>query len=69
MAKTAFSDVRFHGDLQKAEAVYRGMQPLSPEDVAEVIGYMASAPAHVNLADVLLMPAAQASSTVVRRQE
>jgi NADP-dependent 3-hydroxy acid dehydrogenase YdfG len=45
------------------------MQPLSPEDVAEVIGYMASAPAHVNLADVLLMPAAQASSTVVRRQE
>jgi NADP-dependent 3-hydroxy acid dehydrogenase YdfG len=69
MAKTAFSDVRFHGDMQKAEAVYRGMQPLSPEDVAEVIGYMASAPAHINLADVLLMPAAQASSTVVRREE
>ncbi|MFZ9527531.1 MAG: NAD(P)-dependent oxidoreductase, partial [Schleiferiaceae bacterium] len=61
------SNVRFHGDQGKAEAVYAGLQPLSAEDVADVIGYMASAPDHINLADVLLMPAAQASSTLVRR--
>jgi NADP-dependent 3-hydroxy acid dehydrogenase YdfG len=67
LADTEFSTVRFHGDRAKADSVYSGMQPLSPEDVAEVIGYVASAPAHINLADVLLMPAAQASSTIVRR--
>jgi len=67
MANTEFSNVRFHGDQGKAEAVYAGLQPLSAEDVADVIGYMASAPDHINLADVLLMPAAQASSTLVRR--
>ncbi len=67
MADTEFSTVRFHGDRAKADSVYSGMQPLSPKDVAEVIGYVASAPNHINLADVLLMPAAQASSTLVRR--
>ncbi len=67
MANTEFSNVRFHGDQGKAEAVYSGMQPLSAQDVADVIGYIASAPDHINLADVLLMPAAQASSTLVRR--
>lgn len=67
LANTEFSNVRFHGDQSKAEAVYSGMQPLSAQDVAEVIGYIATAPDHVNLADVLLMPAAQASSTLVRR--
>ena len=67
MANTEFSNVRFHGDQGKAEAVYSGLQPLSAQDVADVIGYMASAPDHINLADVLLMPSAQASSTLVRR--
>ena len=67
LANTEFSSVRFHGDQSKADAVYQGMHPLLPEDVAEVIGYMASAPDHINLADVLLMPSAQASSTLVRR--
>jgi 3-hydroxy acid dehydrogenase/malonic semialdehyde reductase len=67
LADTEFSTVRFHGDRAKADSVYSGMRPLSPEDVAEVIGYVASAPNHINLADVLLMPAAQASSTLVRR--
>jgi NADP-dependent 3-hydroxy acid dehydrogenase YdfG len=67
LADTEFSTVRFHGDRRKADAVYAGMTALRPEDVAEVIGYMASAPHHVNLADVLLMPSAQASSTLVHR--
>jgi NADP-dependent 3-hydroxy acid dehydrogenase YdfG len=67
MANTEFSNVRFHGDQHKADSVYAGMQPLSAEDVADVIGYMATAPDHINLADVLLMPSAQASSTLVRR--
>ncbi len=67
MANTEFSNVRFHGDQHKADSVYAGLQPLSAQDVADVIGFMASAPDHINLADVLLMPAAQASSTLVRR--
>ena len=67
LADTEFSTIRFHGDRAKADSVYYGIQPLRPEDVAEVIGYVATAPAHINLADVLLLPAAQASSTIVRR--
>ncbi len=67
LADTEFSSVRFHGDRAKADSVYSGMQPLRPEDVAAVIGYVATAPSHVNLAAVLLMPSAQASSTLVRR--
>jgi 3-hydroxy acid dehydrogenase / malonic semialdehyde reductase len=66
--ETEFSEVRFHGDATRAKSVYQGFQPLSGADVAEVIHYMAAAPAHVNLADVVLMPTAQASAMVVHRQ-
>jgi 3-hydroxy acid dehydrogenase/malonic semialdehyde reductase len=65
--ETEFSEVRFHGDAARAKTVYQGFQPLSGADVAEVIHYMAAAPAHVNLADVVLMPTAQASAMVVHR--
>jgi 3-hydroxy acid dehydrogenase/malonic semialdehyde reductase len=64
---TEFSAVRFKGDMERANAVYQGFTPLVAEDVAEVIRYMVMAPAHVNLADVLVLPTAQASAAVVKR--
>jgi NADP-dependent 3-hydroxy acid dehydrogenase YdfG len=69
MVLTEFSEVRFHGDLERAAAVYRGMTPLSPEDVADVIVFAATRPAHVNVADVLLFPTDQASALHVHRSE
>lgn len=68
MVATEFSDVRFHGDRERAAAVYRGMTPLSAEDVAEVVVFAATRPAHVHLAEVLLLPADQASTTHVHRR-
>jgi 3-hydroxy acid dehydrogenase/malonic semialdehyde reductase len=67
MVETEFSIVRFDGDENRAKKVYDGFQPLSPDDVAETIYWMASRPAHVNINDVIIMPAAQANSTTVKR--
>jgi NADP-dependent 3-hydroxy acid dehydrogenase YdfG len=68
MVETEFSEVRFHGDRKRAEGVYRGMRPLSAEDVAEVVLFAATRPPHVDLAEVLLLPTAQASATRIHRQ-
>jgi NADP-dependent 3-hydroxy acid dehydrogenase YdfG len=68
LAETEFSVVRFRGDETRAKKVYEGFRPLTGEDVAETIFYMANAPAHVNLADVVILPAAQAASGVVARE-
>ncbi len=65
---TEFSVVRFHGDADRARGVYQGFRPLSGDDVAAVITWMATAPAHLNLADVVLTPAAQASAMITHRQ-
>jgi len=67
MVDTEFSQVRFHGDHQKAKSVYQHMQPLTAEDIADTLDYMISAPPHVNIADVLILPSAQASATIVHR--
>ncbi len=67
MVETEFSLVRFDGDADRAKKVYEGLQPLKPEDVAETIYWMASRPAHVNINDVIIMPASQANSTTVKR--
>lgn len=68
--ETHFSEVRFKGDSTRAAAVYAGMTPLSADDVADAILYCATRPLHVNVSDVILMPTAQASATMVyRRQE
>ena len=67
LVNTEFSKVRFHGDQQRADSTYNGMRPLSADDVAATILYMAQAPAHVNLAEVLLLPTDQAAATVVKR--
>jgi NADP-dependent 3-hydroxy acid dehydrogenase YdfG len=62
MVETEFSLVRFEGDAEKADKVYEGLTPLSADDVAEVIGFVASRPPHVNLDTILLMPRDQASA-------
>lgn len=67
MVETEFSIVRFHGDEDRAKNVYRGMKPLAGGDVADVVVFVATRPAHVNVAEVLLLPEAQASATIVRR--
>jgi NADP-dependent 3-hydroxy acid dehydrogenase YdfG len=67
LVETEFSLVRFKGDVQRAAQVYQGYQPLRPQDIAEIIGFVLSRPAHVVLADILVFPTAQASSTLVKK--
>lgn len=67
MADTEFSTVRHKGDKAIADATYNGFTPLYAEDVAEVVFFVASRPAHVNINDVLVMPSAQASATIVNK--
>lgn len=67
MVETEFSEIRFKGDTKRAEQVYQGFQPLLPEDIAEIIYFVVSRPAHVNIADLVVMATAQASSTIVRK--
>jgi NADP-dependent 3-hydroxy acid dehydrogenase YdfG len=66
--ETEFSIVRFKGDVERANNVYKGFEPLHPEDVADVIYFAASRPAHVNINDLLIMPTAQANATTINRQ-
>jgi len=68
MVDTEFSLVRFKGDAQKAESVYKGMKPLTGQDIADVILYVLSTPDHVVIADMIVFPKAQGSSTVVHRE-
>ncbi len=67
MVETEFSVVRFKGDEERAKKVYEGLQPLTPLDVANAIGYMATLPPHVNISDLTILPTAQAAATVVKR--
>jgi NADP-dependent 3-hydroxy acid dehydrogenase YdfG len=66
--ETEFSLVRFKGDEERADKVYEGFTPLQAEDIASVVHYIISRPAHVNIQDVLIMPTAQASATIINRQ-
>ncbi|TSA38900.1 MAG: SDR family oxidoreductase [Porphyromonadaceae bacterium] len=66
--ETEFSLVRFKGDQERADKVYDGFVPLQPEDIADVIHFIITRPAHVNIQDVLIMPTAQASATIIHRQ-
>lgn len=70
MADTEFSQVRFKGDVEKAKSVYAGMLPLLAIDIAEIVYFAATRPAHVCLNDIVVMPTAQGSATsVVRNKE
>lgn len=69
MVETNFSVIRFRGNQNKADAVYNGIRPLTGDDVADVVYYAASAPAHVQIAEVLVMPTYQATGTICHRQK
>jgi NADP-dependent 3-hydroxy acid dehydrogenase YdfG len=69
MVETEFSLVRFEGDQERAEAVYRGVTPLVAEDVAEVIGFVASRPSHVNLDLIVIRPRDQATASRFNRRD
>ncbi|MFC5272044.1 SDR family NAD(P)-dependent oxidoreductase [Adhaeribacter terreus] len=68
MVETEFSEVRFKGDKEKAALTYKGIEPLRAEDIADVIQFVLTRPKHVNLADILILPAAQASTTLSIRK-
>lgn len=66
---TEFSKVRFHGDDERAEAVYRGFTPLTADDVADCIQFVVTRPPHVNVFDMILLPTAQRNVYVLHREE
>ena len=68
LVETRFSNVRFHGDDERADNVYKGITPLTGADIADVAFYAASAPAHVQIAEVLILATHQASGSVVYRK-
>ena len=67
LVDTHFSNVRFHGNDARAEKVYEGVKPLTGADIAEVVFYAASAPAHVQIAEVLVLATHQANGSVLHR--
>jgi 3-hydroxy acid dehydrogenase/malonic semialdehyde reductase len=69
MVETEFSVVRFGGDQERADKVYRGMTPLTAADIADTILWVATRPAHVNIDEIIIKPTDQASATLVHRSE
>jgi len=68
LVETEFSKIRFKGDDERAENVYKGFQALRPQDIADIIHFVVTRPYHVNIADLVVMPTAQASSTIVNKK-
>ncbi len=69
LVETEFSKVRFKGDDERADQVYKGFKALQPEDIADIIHFTITRPYHVNIADLVVMPTAQASSTMVKKSD
>ena len=67
LVATEFSEVRFKGDVERASNVYKGFEPLQAEDIADIIHFVVSRPYHVNIADLVVMCTAQASSTILKK--
>ena len=67
MVETEFSEVRFKGDEERAANVYKGVQPLQAADIADVIQFIVTRPPHVQLAEVIVFPTAQAAAATVKR--
>lgn len=67
LVETNFSNIRFHGDNKRADKVYEGITPLNGDDIADVAFYAASAPEHVQIAEVLVLATHQANGTVIHR--
>ena len=68
LVETNFSVIRFHGDKDRADNVYKGIKPLTGDDIADVAFYAASAPEHVQIAEVLVLATHQANGTVIHRE-
>jgi len=68
LVETEFSTVRFHGDSDRAQSVYQGMTPLTPDDIADTILFAITRPAHVNISEIYLMPTDQSAATLVHRR-
>jgi serine 3-dehydrogenase len=68
LVETEFSQVRFHGDTDKAETVYEGLKPLTGEDIAEIATFVVNTPDHVNILDLIVLPTAQRSAHMVHRE-
>lgn len=68
MVETEFSEVRFGGDTARASQVYRGLTPLTADDVAEVVAFAATRPPHVDIDQVILRPVAQATAMIAHRE-
>ncbi len=69
LVETEFSQVRFRGDRERAAQAYRGLTPLTADDVADAVFYSLTRPAHVNISEMILMPIDQASTTLIHRIE
>ncbi len=69
LVDTEFSVVRFKGDKQRSKSVYNGMKPLTGNDIADLILFIVTRPPHVNISDSIIFPTAQASSTLVNRDQ
>jgi NADP-dependent 3-hydroxy acid dehydrogenase YdfG len=69
MVETEFSNVRFKGDDEKADSVYKGFKPLVANDIAEIIVFVANRPEHVNIMDTIIYPVYQSSPTMVYKDE
>ena len=67
LVETEFSEVRFHGDKERAKKTYQNMAPLTPDDIADAVLFAATRPPHVQIAELIIMPTAQASTTLVHR--
>jgi serine 3-dehydrogenase len=67
--RTEFATVRFHGDGAKADKLYEGFRPLSPDDVADVVDYIVNLPEHVNILDAIVLPTAQRNVYVIHREQ
>ena len=68
LVETEFSNVRFKGDSSRASTVYEGYKALEADDIAEIIEFVISRPHHVNIADVLILPQDQASSSIINKK-
>jgi NADP-dependent 3-hydroxy acid dehydrogenase YdfG len=68
LVETNFSNIRFSGDTEKAKNVYKGIEPLTGDDIADSVIYCATRPPHVNVSEITLLAAKQASAMVVHRE-